>query len=75
MELNDIEYHNPINQSFSRITIFGLPLNISSVGRAKKILSTELMSIEFVIYLPFVYSPYMLLSNENLQVTICTREY
>ncbi len=46
IEIKEILYRNPINQTLNRVYIFGLPLNIRSISKAKQLLSYELMLIE-----------------------------
>lgn len=46
IEMKEIQYRNPINQTLNKIKIFGLPLKNSSVSEAKRLLSNELMLIE-----------------------------
>ncbi|KKS44084.1 MAG: hypothetical protein UV05_C0012G0013 [candidate division CPR1 bacterium GW2011_GWA2_42_17] len=46
IELREIQYRNSINQTLSKIKIFGLPLNKGSIGEAKRLLLNELMLIE-----------------------------
>ena len=46
IELKEIQYYNSLNQTSSKIKIFGLPLNKNSISEAKRLLSNELMLIE-----------------------------
>lgn len=46
IELKEIQYRNTLNQTWSNIEIFGLPLNKNSISEARRLLSNELILIE-----------------------------
>ncbi|MDP3960468.1 MAG: hypothetical protein Q8Q26_10515 [Pseudorhodobacter sp.] len=46
IEIKEIRYDNPINQTSNKVKILGLPLNKSSISEAKQLLSNELMLIK-----------------------------
>jgi hypothetical protein len=46
IEIKEILYENPINQTRNKIKIFGLPLNKSIISTAKQLLANEIVFIE-----------------------------
>ena len=48
IEVKEIRYDNPINQTTNKLKIFGLPLKKGSISAAKQVLLNELMLIEII---------------------------
>lgn len=46
VEIKEIKYHNPINQTLSKIKIIGLPLKKDIINDARRLLTTELTQLE-----------------------------